>query len=37
VTPGAYTLPAAAVEDMYRPGVHARTSVGRIRIAPQGE
>jgi len=25
------------VEDMYRPGVHARTSVGRMRIAPQGE
>jgi uncharacterized protein YfaS (alpha-2-macroglobulin family) len=36
VTPGNFTLPAAQVEDMYRPGVFARTGVGRIRIAPSG-
>jgi hypothetical protein len=36
VTPGRYTLPAAQVEDMYRPGVMARTSTGVIRIAPRG-
>lgn len=34
VTPGEFTLPAAQVEDMYRPGVFARTAPGRIRIAP---
>jgi uncharacterized protein YfaS (alpha-2-macroglobulin family) len=36
VSPGRYTLPAAQVEDMYRPGVMARTSTGTIRIAPRG-
>jgi alpha-2-macroglobulin len=36
VSPGRYTLPAAQVEDMYRPGVMARTSTGAIRIAPRG-
>ena len=36
VTPGRYTLPAAQVEDMYRPGVMARTSTGTIQIAPRG-
>ncbi|MGE3143598.1 MAG: alpha-2-macroglobulin, partial [Hyphomonadaceae bacterium] len=36
VTPGAYTLPGAQVEDMYRPGVMARTAPGRLRIAPRG-
>jgi uncharacterized protein YfaS (alpha-2-macroglobulin family) len=36
VTPGRYTLPAAQVEDMYRPGVMARTSTGAITIAPRG-
>ncbi|MBX3510831.1 MAG: alpha-2-macroglobulin family protein, partial [Hyphomonadaceae bacterium] len=36
VSPGRYTLPAAQVEDMYRPGVMARTSTGEIRIAPRG-
>ncbi|MEZ5996323.1 MAG: alpha-2-macroglobulin [Hyphomonadaceae bacterium] len=36
VTPGRYTLPAAQVEDMYRPGVMARTSTGSITIAPRG-
>ncbi|HRK65673.1 MAG TPA: hypothetical protein PLN53_14860, partial [Terricaulis sp.] len=35
VTPGRYTLPAAQVEDMYRPGVMARTSTNTIRIAPR--
>lgn len=37
VTPGSYTMPAAQVEDMYRPGVYARTGPSRIRIAPRGE
>jgi uncharacterized protein YfaS (alpha-2-macroglobulin family) len=36
VTPGRFTLPAAQVEDMYRPGVMARTSTGTITIAPRG-
>lgn len=36
VTPGRYTLPAAQVEDMYRPGVMSRTSTGAITIAPRG-
>jgi uncharacterized protein YfaS (alpha-2-macroglobulin family) len=36
VTPGRYTMPGAQVEDMYRPGVMARTSAGTIRIAPRG-
>ncbi len=36
VTPGAYTMPGAQVEDMYRPGVFARSAPGRIRIAPGG-
>jgi uncharacterized protein YfaS (alpha-2-macroglobulin family) len=36
VTPGRYTLPAAQVEDMYRPGVMARTSTGAVTIAPRG-
>jgi hypothetical protein len=35
VTPGTFTLPAAQVEDMYRPGLFARTDVGRISIAPR--
>ena len=34
VTPGTYTLPGAQVEDMYRPGVFARSAPGQIRIAP---
>jgi uncharacterized protein YfaS (alpha-2-macroglobulin family) len=29
-------MPAAQVEDMYRPGVMARTSTGTIVIAPRG-
>ncbi|MEJ0060250.1 MAG: alpha-2-macroglobulin [Terricaulis sp.] len=36
VTPGRYTMPAAQVEDMYRPGVMARSSTSAIRIAPRG-
>ena len=34
VTPGAFTMPGAVIEDMYRPDVHARTSVGAITIKP---
>jgi uncharacterized protein YfaS (alpha-2-macroglobulin family) len=34
VTPGAYTMPGAQIEDMYRPGVYGRTSAGRASIAP---
>ena len=34
VTPGAFTVPGAVMEDMYRPGVFARTRVGRVSIAP---
>jgi alpha-2-macroglobulin len=37
VSPGRYTMPAAQVEDMYRPGVMARTDTGSIRIAPRGQ
>ncbi|MBC7768263.1 MAG: alpha-2-macroglobulin family protein [Phycisphaerales bacterium] len=37
VSPGRYTMPAAQVEDMYRPGVMARTSTGAITIAPRGQ
>jgi uncharacterized protein YfaS (alpha-2-macroglobulin family) len=36
VTPGRFTLPAVQVEDMYRPGVMARTSASAITIAPRG-
>ncbi|MEM9495120.1 MAG: alpha-2-macroglobulin [Pseudomonadota bacterium] len=32
VTPGDFVMPGAVIEDMYRPGVFARTSVGRIKI-----
>lgn len=35
VTPGAYALPGAQVEDMYHPGVFGRSAPGRIGIAPQ--
>jgi alpha-2-macroglobulin len=37
VTPGAFAMPAAQVEDMYRPGVMARTSAGAVRIAPRDQ
>ncbi len=33
VTPGSYTLPGAAIEDMYKPGVAGRSATGRIRVA----
>jgi uncharacterized protein YfaS (alpha-2-macroglobulin family) len=36
VTPGRYTMPAAQVEDMSRPGLMARTENGTITIAPRG-
>jgi hypothetical protein len=36
VTPGTFTMPAAQIEDMYRPGVMARTSTSAITIAPRG-
>ncbi len=31
-TQGVFTLPEAVVEDMYRPGVMARTSSGQVRV-----
>ncbi|MBI1252120.1 MAG: alpha-2-macroglobulin family protein [Alphaproteobacteria bacterium] len=37
VTPGTYAMPGALVEDMYRPGVNARTSVSSVRVAPRSE
>lgn len=33
VTPGDYVFPGAVIEDMYRPGVFARTAVSKIKIA----
>lgn len=33
VTPGEFVNPGAVIEDMYRPGVFARTAVSKIRIA----
>ncbi len=33
VTPGHFTLPAAVLQDMYRPPVMARTDVGSVTIA----
>ncbi|MGE4221537.1 MAG: hypothetical protein AB7G39_18995, partial [Alphaproteobacteria bacterium] len=35
VTPGRYVLPAAAVENMYRPTDMARTAVGRTAVGTQ--
>ncbi|TPW02173.1 MAG: alpha-2-macroglobulin family protein [Alphaproteobacteria bacterium] len=32
VTPGVYTLPGAAIEDMYKPGVYGRSAAGRVRV-----
>lgn len=32
ITPGTYILPAAEVEDMYRPSVHARTAMGSVVV-----
>jgi hypothetical protein len=36
VTPGRYTLPGAVVEDMYRADTFARSTTGRVVIAPRG-
>lgn len=33
VTPGSFIMPGAVMEDMYRPGVFARTAVARVDIA----
>ena len=33
VTPGSFHLPAASVEDMYRPAYRARTGTGRLVVA----
>ena len=33
VTPGSFVVPGAVIEDMYRPGVFARTATGRVEIA----
>ncbi|WDI31640.1 alpha-2-macroglobulin [Hyphococcus flavus] len=33
VTPGEFVMPGAVIEDMYRPGVFARTSVADVSIA----
>ncbi|MGL4488347.1 MAG: hypothetical protein ACRCU5_02755, partial [Rhizobiaceae bacterium] len=37
VSPGTYTLPAANVEDMYRPGYSARTSTSRMSVLESGQ
>jgi alpha-2-macroglobulin len=37
VSPGTYTLPAASVEDMYRPGYSARTSTSRMSVLESGQ
>lgn len=34
VTPGEFVYPGAVIEDMYRPGVFARTDTSKIIIAP---
>jgi uncharacterized protein YfaS (alpha-2-macroglobulin family) len=34
VTTGSFVMPAGAVTDMYAPGVHARTAMGNVTIAP---
>lgn len=33
VTPGEFVFPGAVIEDMYRPGVYARTAAARLKIA----
>jgi uncharacterized protein YfaS (alpha-2-macroglobulin family) len=33
VSPGSYRLPAATVEDMYRPDYRARSDEGRVTVA----
>jgi len=34
VSPGAYVLPQAVVEDMYRPDRFGRTGTGTVEVAP---
>ncbi|MHA7872295.1 MAG: alpha-2-macroglobulin family protein, partial [Hyphococcus sp.] len=36
VTPGSFVMPGAVIEDMYRPGVFARTPVASVEIAEAG-
>jgi uncharacterized protein YfaS (alpha-2-macroglobulin family) len=33
VAPGDFTMPAATVEDMYAPSVHARTAMGTMAVS----
>ncbi len=35
ITPGTYVLPAAELEDMYRPSVRARTAMGTLTVEPR--
>jgi alpha-2-macroglobulin len=37
VSPGTYMLPAASVEDMYRPGYSARTATSRMSVLENGQ
>lgn len=37
VTPGAFVLPGATIEDMYRPEFRANTDAGQISISPTGQ
>ena len=32
VTPGSFVLPAAVIEDMYTPGIMARTTMGKVDV-----
>jgi len=34
VTPGEFSFPGAIIEDMYKPGVFARTSTGALKVKP---
>jgi uncharacterized protein YfaS (alpha-2-macroglobulin family) len=35
ITPGTYVLPAATVEDMYKPSIKARTEMGSVTVLPR--
>ena len=35
VTQGSFAMPAAVVEDMYSPQVHARTNMGNVTIGAE--
>ena len=35
VTPGTFALPAVNVSDMYAPRIYARSTMGRVEIAPR--